>query len=71
MTLMHAIDIIEGMDDATPQQELEAWSFIGKSHAYLYLQGFYGRTLRQIMEAGHLDNEFNVTDKIKEEKDYA
>jgi hypothetical protein len=60
MTLLNAIDIIEGLEDATTEQELEAWSYIGKTQAYLHLQGFYGRTLYRIVEAGYLDRNFNI-----------
>lgn len=71
MTLLHAIDIIEGMQDATAQEQLEAWSYVGKTKAYLHLQGFYARTLHSIVEAGYLDNQFEITNKINEEHDYA
>lgn len=64
---MHAIDIIEGMQDSTAEEQIQAWSYVGKTQAYLHLQGFYGRTLHRIVEAGYLDRDFNPTDKIYED----
>jgi hypothetical protein len=63
MTLIDAIYIIEGLVDATFEQELQAWSYIGKTKAYLHLQGFYGRTLRKIVKHDYLDNNFNIITK--------
>ena len=60
MTLLTAIERIEGMQEATEEQLLEAWSFIGKTRSYLHLQGFYGRTLSHLIESGYLDENFDI-----------
>lgn len=39
---------------------LTAWSYIGKNGLHKTLQGFYGRTLRNLIQEGLLDDEFNV-----------
>lgn len=58
-----AVGIAEGFiesDELTENDVLLAWSWIGKRQMYLYLQGWFGRTLRDIVNAGLLNENFDV-----------
>ena len=59
-----ACAICEGFCEGENYQDkdniLLAWSYVGKNKLYLTLQGFYGRTLRNLVGAGYLDENFNV-----------
>lgn len=58
-----ACGIAEGFVEIEGQTEddvLLAWSWIGKRKMYLWLQGWFGRTLRDLVENGYLDRDFNI-----------
>lgn len=56
-----AIGLAEGFIESESEKEiLQAWSYIGKNKLYKNLQGFFGRTLEQLINAGYLDKEYNV-----------
>lgn len=54
--LYTACSIIEGFDgeEHTQKEELEAWSFIAKNGAWKTLQGWYGRSLNNLVENGYI-----------------
>lgn len=55
MDLFTACSICEGFcggEDATEEERIEAWQFIIDTKAYLQLQGWYGRTTKQLIDAG-------------------
>ena len=56
MTMLQsqAIAIIEGDIEADEEKHLEAWQTIYDTGLYLHLQGFYGRTVERMLEAGLL-----------------
>jgi hypothetical protein len=67
MTPYIACGLIEGYVEAEGEEHiLEAWSYIGKTKLYTQLQGFYGRTLSELIDNGILDNNFNITDEYYE-----
>lgn len=45
---------------ASAADQLKAWSYIGKTGLYRQLQGFFGRTLRDLILDGWLDKNFNI-----------
>ncbi len=55
-TTYEACSIIEGFDGGEQDQAtiLAAWQYIKDSGAYYALQGFYGRNVRHLTEAGLL-----------------
>lgn len=56
-----AVMIAEGVEDVETQEDLlMAWSYIGKHELYLQLQGFFGRTLKNLVDSGYLDQDFNI-----------
>ena len=55
MTLYLAVAIAEGFhegEDASEERQIEAWQFLHNSGAAYKLQGWYGRTARDLIEAG-------------------
>jgi hypothetical protein len=52
ITLLNAVMIAEGVQEATPQDQLRAWAqLIQSGHAW-NLQGFFGRTASDLINAG-------------------
>jgi len=56
MTITHAVFLIEGVDEADsddPETEtIEAWQLLIDTGTVWTLQGVYGRTARDLIEAG-------------------
>lgn len=51
MTPLLAVQIVEGDIEADGEQIRDAWQFIYDSGLYLQLQGWYGRTVKQLLDA--------------------
>ena len=63
-----ATAIAEGFCEGEDYQEniqdvLKAWSYIGKTKLYLSLQGWFGRTLSDLVNSGYLSQDFNIIEK--------
>lgn len=52
MSTMEAIQIIEGNEDAEETSIQEAWQYLIDKGVVWQLQGFYGKTAKQLIEAG-------------------
>ena len=50
----HACSIVEGFDgeEHTQEEELAAWQYLYDAKAYKWLQGWYGRSMRDLIQAG-------------------
>lgn len=56
-----AVGIAEGFERAECEQDiLLAWSYIGKHQMHLWLQGWFGRTLMDMVSIGYLNENFDV-----------
>ena len=53
-SLLDLISIVEGIEDATVDQQLTAWQELIDTGLIDHLQGRYGRTARQLIEQGLL-----------------
>jgi hypothetical protein len=53
-SLLDLISIVEGIEDATVDQQLTAWQELVDTGMINHLQGWYGRTARQLIEQGLL-----------------
>lgn len=53
-SLLDLISIVEGIEDATVDQQLTAWQELIDTGMINHLQGWYGRTARQLIEQGLL-----------------
>ena len=53
-SLLDLISIVEGIEDATVDQQLTAWQELVDAGMINHLQGWYGRTARQLIEQGLL-----------------
>tara|TARA_R100001510_G_scaffold57632_1_gene66544 strand:+ start:538 stop:714 length:177 start_codon:yes stop_codon:yes gene_type:complete len=50
-----AICLCEGIEEPESTKELmSAWQYIYDNKLYLRLQGWYGRTLDRLIDAGHI-----------------
>lgn len=47
-----AVMIAEGVEDASPEKQLEAWQTLVNTGLVWKLQGWYGRTAKQLIEQG-------------------
>lgn len=47
-----AVMIAEGVEDASPEKQLEAWQTLVNTGLVWKLQGWYGRTAQQLIEQG-------------------
>jgi hypothetical protein len=47
-----AIDVIEGIEDASIDEQLQAWQSLVDSGVVWQLQGWYGRTATQLIQQG-------------------
>jgi hypothetical protein len=47
-----AIDIIEGIEDASFEEQISAWQQLVNTGLVWQLQGWYGRTAKQLIEQG-------------------
>lgn len=59
LTSYMATAIAEGFcegADATEQEQITAWQWIYDKKLYLHLQGFFGRTCRDLLERGVIRN---------------
>jgi len=55
LTSYKATAIAEGFcegENATEQEQIIAWQYIYDKKLYLHLQGFFGRTCRDLLEQG-------------------
>lgn len=49
---MDAISIVEGIEDASIEKQLDAWQQLVDSGLCWRLQGWYGRTATQLIDQG-------------------
>ena len=64
MTNYMAIGIAEGFEEAeSEEQVIEAWQHIYDKKLYLNLQGWFGRTLKDLIDEGYIntENEYKST----------
>lgn len=57
MDMFKACSIAEGFcggEDATQDEQRAAWQWLYDQKAYLHLQGWYGRTMRDMIEDGFI-----------------
>lgn len=57
MNTYHACEIAEGFgagEDPTQEQQRAAWQYLYDQQAYMWLQGFYGRTMRDMINDGFI-----------------
>lgn len=52
-TALAAIEAIE--EEGTPEEQLQAWSYLIKDGLVWQLQGFYGRTAKQLIDNNIID----------------
>ena len=58
MTNYMAIGIAEGFEEAeSEEQVIEAWQHIYDKKLYLNLQGWFGRTLKVLIDEGYINTE--------------
>lgn len=50
--LLDLVFIVEGIEDSTVDQQLTAWQELIDTGMVNHLQGWYGRTARQLIEQG-------------------
>ena len=58
MTPYHACECAEGFcagEDATEDEQLAAWQYIRDLELWRNLQGFYGRNVHALLDAGVID----------------
>ena len=56
MTNYMAIGIAEGFEEAeSKEQVIEAWQHIYDNKLHLTLQGWFGRTLERLIDAGYIN----------------
>ena len=53
-SLLDLVSIVEGIEDSTVDQQLTAWQELIDTGMINHLQGWYGRTARQLIEQGLL-----------------
>lgn len=58
--MLDAIQIIEGIEDASVDEQLKAWQSLVDSGLVWQLQGWYGRTATQLIEQGLINPPANV-----------
>lgn len=63
MDTFEAVMMIEGDDDATPEQLIAAWQLLIDTGMVWQLQGFYGRTAAQLIEQGFCHTATTTTEK--------
>ncbi len=57
MNTYHACEIAEGFgdgEDPTQEEQRAAWQYLFDQKAYMHLQGFYGRTMKSMLENGFI-----------------
>ena len=60
MTNYMAIGIAEGFEEAENEdQVIEAWQHIYDKRLHLSLQGWFGRTMESLIEAGYINTDGN------------
>ena len=60
MTDYMAVGIAEGFEEAKDEnQVIEAWQHIYDKRLHLNLQGWFGRTMADLIEAGYIDTNGN------------
>jgi len=60
MTDYIAVGIAEGFEEAESEaQVLEAWQHIYDKKLYLNLQGWFGRTLKDLIDEGYINTDKN------------
>lgn len=54
-------------EDATDTERIEAWSYLGRTGQAFQLQGFYGRAVMSLVDAGILTSDYYIDwDKFDE-----
>ena len=60
MTDYMAVGIAEGFEEAENEdQVIEAWQHIYDKRLHLSLQGWFGRTMKSLIEAGYINTDGN------------
>lgn len=55
MNSYKAISLCEGIEEPeSPKELMSAWQYIYDNKLHLNLQGWYGRTLERLIDAGHI-----------------
>lgn len=53
--LLNAVSIIEGLEDSSIDEQLNAWQILVNSGVIHQLQGWYGRTAEQLINQGLIE----------------
>ena len=64
MTQFEAVMIAEGVQEATEEQQTQAWQYLHDTKIGYQLQGFFGRTLKSLIQEGII-KEQNAKRKVK------
>lgn len=54
MNQYDALQIVDGLTESEPEEQLEAWQYLVDSGAAWTLPGCYGRTAAALIEAGEI-----------------
>lgn len=52
MDSFNAVMIAEGVEDASPDEQIKAWQMLVDTGLVWQLQGWYGRTVNQLIQQG-------------------
>lgn len=55
-----AISIVEGLEDASPQDQIDAWQSLVDTGLAWQLQGWYGRTAQALINEGIINGGQNA-----------
>lgn len=68
ITDYQAVAYAEGFETANSNDTIKAWSYICGKKLYLSLQGFFGRTIRDLIEEEFLQSDGTVNWNVIEER---
>lgn len=54
MTDYRAVALAEGFEEGTREEQLEAWQYLHDTGLGYRLQGYFGRALRALIDAGEV-----------------
>lgn len=58
-------------EDATLEEQIEAWAYLIEGEHYISLQGFYGRTASLLLNEGYISKEGYIDwERIENELEY-
>ena len=65
MTDYMAIGVAEGFEEAeSEEQVIAAWQHIYDKKLYLNLQGWFGRTVKDLIDAGYIKTDYEYEGEI-------